>query len=69
MGVKTTFATGLTTPRGLAFDSSGNLFVAEAGLPETNVIGDILKFFPDGTHTVFASGFGRPEFLTFGPSR
>jgi DNA-binding beta-propeller fold protein YncE len=63
-GVPSTFATGLSFPRGLAFDSSGNLFVAEAIQP-----GDILKFFPDGTRTVFASGFGRPEFLTFGPPR
>jgi hypothetical protein len=63
------FATGLTTPRGLAFDSSGNLFVAEAGLPEIPG-GDILKFPPGGDPpTVFASGFGRPEFLTFGPPR
>jgi hypothetical protein len=70
MAVKTTFATDLTTPRGLAFDSSGNLFVAEAGLPETNVIGDILKFPPGGgSYTVFAAGFGRPQFLTFGPPR
>jgi sugar lactone lactonase YvrE len=67
MGVKSTFATGLTTPRGLAFDSSGNLFVAEANaIPD----GDILKFPPGGgSPTVFASGFGRPEFLTFGPPR
>jgi DNA-binding beta-propeller fold protein YncE len=67
MRVSPPFATGLTFPRGLAFDSSGNLFVAEAnGIPD----GDILKFLPDGSsHTVFASGFGRPEFLTFGPPR
>jgi len=67
VGVKSTFATGLTTPRGLAFDSSGNLFVAEANaIPD----GDILKFPPGGgSPTVFASGFGRPEFLTFGPPR
>jgi glucose/arabinose dehydrogenase len=66
MGVKSTFATGLTTPRGLAFDSSGNLFVAEANaIPD----GDILKFPPGGVPKVFASGFGRPEFLTFGPPR
>jgi DNA-binding beta-propeller fold protein YncE len=66
-GVKSTFATGLTFPRGLAFDSSGYLFVAEANaIPD----GDILKFPPGGgSPTVFASGFGRPEFLTFGPPR
>src|SRR5438034_8169972 len=68
-GVKSTFATGLTTPRGLAFDTSGNLFVAEAGVPEIPG-GDILKFPPGGgSHTVFAFGFGRPEFITFGPPR
>jgi DNA-binding beta-propeller fold protein YncE len=65
--VKSNFATGLTFPRGLAFDSLGNLFVAEANaIPD----GDILKFPPGGgTPTVFASGFGRPEFLTFGAPR
>ncbi len=69
-GVKSPFATGLTTPRGLAFDSSGNLFVAEVNQPELGQPGDILKFAPDGTHTVFASfTIGRPEFLTFGPPR
>jgi DNA-binding beta-propeller fold protein YncE len=68
-GVKYPFATGLTFPRGLAFDSFGNLFVAEANaIPN----GDILEF-PAGSHEPnyppFASGFGRPEFLTFGPPR
>ena len=67
MGVKSPFATGLTSPRGLAFDNSGNLFVAEANPPPD---GDILEFAPDGSELpVFASGFGRPEFLTFGPPR
>lgn len=67
MGVKSTFAIGLTFPRGLAFDSLGDLFVAEANaIPD----GDILEFAPDGSELpVFASGFGRPEFLTFGPPR
>ena len=66
-GVESTFAIGLTFPRGLAFDSSGNLFVAEANpIPD----GDILKFPPGGgAPTVFAAGFGRPEFLTFGLPR
>jgi len=64
-GVKSTFATGLTFPRGLAFDSAGNLFVAEANaIPD----GDILEYpAGGGGPIVFASGFGRPEFLTFGP--
>jgi DNA-binding beta-propeller fold protein YncE len=68
-GMKNPFASGLTFPRGLAFDSFGNLFVAEANaIPN----GDILEF-PAGSHEPnyppFASGFGRPEFLTFGPPR
>jgi sugar lactone lactonase YvrE len=67
MGVKSIFATGLTNPRGLAFDSSGNLFVAEANAIPA---GDILEFTSKGIELpVFASGFGRPEFLTFGPPR
>jgi sugar lactone lactonase YvrE len=57
-GVKSTFATGLHSPRGLAFDSAGNLFVAEIPPFAT---GDILRFTPDGMRTVFASGIGRPE--------
>jgi len=66
-GMQSTFATGLTTPRGMAFDSSGNLFVAEANpIPD----GDIKEFLPNGSFLkVFASGFGRPEYLTFGPRR
>jgi glucose/arabinose dehydrogenase len=66
MRVSPPFATGLTFPRGLAFDSAGNLFVAEAN---ATPVGDILKITPGGVTTVFATGFGRPEFLTFGPPR
>jgi DNA-binding beta-propeller fold protein YncE len=57
-GVKSTFATGLSSPRALAFDSTGNLFVGEFRLFAT---GDILKFTPDGIRTVFASGIGVPQ--------
>ena len=63
-GVESTFATGLTIPRGLAFDSLGNLYVTEA---LNN--GDILRFTPGGAESVFASGINRPVFLTFGPAR
>ena len=65
-GMESTFATGLASPRGLAFDVSGNLFVAEAlGAPD----GDILEFPATGGMSIFASGIDRPEYLTFGPAR
>ena len=64
-GDESTFATGLTNPRGLAFDDLGYLFVAEANAP-----GNILMFPPGGGQpTVFATVIGRPQFLTFGPPR
>jgi sugar lactone lactonase YvrE len=66
------FATGLTKgPRGLVFDGGGNLFVAEIGIPGSDIIGDILEFTPGGTQSVFSSqGFGfrgnrGPEWLAF----
>src|ERR1700745_3326843 len=43
-GVHGTFATGLSTPRGLAFDSIGNLFAAETVFPNDREIGRVLKF-------------------------
>ena len=65
--VPSTYATGLDGPRGLAFDSSGNLFVAESNFAPD---GDILKFPTCGaTPTFFATGLNRPQFLTFGPPR
>jgi len=68
-GTGSTFATNLSNPRGIAFDPSGDLFVAE--LKQLSAPGDILKFSTDGSQTVFASGVGQPqgnggpEFLAF----
>jgi hypothetical protein len=56
--VKSRFASGLTSPRGLAFSSMGNLYVAEIA---PSAAGDILKFTPDGMWTIFASGIGDPQ--------
>jgi sugar lactone lactonase YvrE len=44
-GVQSTYASGLLFPRGLAFDSLGNLFAAETLAPADDVeVGKVLKF-------------------------
>jgi len=48
------FATGLSTPQGLAFDSSGNLYVALSGT------GSVEKFNSSGLGATFATGLGYP---------
>jgi len=57
-GVQSTFASGLNTPYGLAFNSAGNLFVADAGS------GDIYEYTPGGVRSTFASGL-TPNRLAF----
>jgi len=52
-GVQSTFASGLNRPRGLAFDSAGNLFVVTT-FADATFHSAILKFTPDGTQHVFA---------------
>jgi glucose/arabinose dehydrogenase len=55
-GVQSTFASGLSRPRGVAIDSAGNLLVAVNdwdGSPNC-CQGTILKILPDGTQTTFA---------------
>ena len=52
-GVRTTFASGFTGPSSLAFDRTGNLFVAD-------VSGTIYKFTPAGVRTSFALGLNNP---------
>ena len=43
-GTQSTYASGLLFPRGLAFDSIGNLFAAETLEPDNHEIGRVLKF-------------------------
>jgi sugar lactone lactonase YvrE len=57
-GAQSTFASGLPSPFGLAFNSAGNLFVADAS-------GNIYEFTPGGGQSTFASGLADPEALAF----
>jgi hypothetical protein len=59
-GAQTTFASALNRPRGVAFDSAGNLFVATTTLDlnSGNYSGAILKIASDGTQTTFANVSG-----------
>ncbi|HEU5236843.1 MAG TPA: lysozyme inhibitor LprI family protein, partial [Pyrinomonadaceae bacterium] len=54
-GAKSEFAKVTTSPHGFAFDTSGNLFVAES------FSGAISKFTPDGAKSVFLAGRPEPE--------
>ena len=57
--MRSTFASGLNIPVGLACDKSGNLFVADAG---TGAVGSraVYKFTLAGVRTTFASGISGP---------
>jgi len=54
-------------PRAIAFDSFGNLFVAEPphGTFLNSVKGRILKYTPDGSFSVFADGYNVEEGIAF----
>src|SRR5882762_192193 len=58
-GVRSTFASGLNFPFGLAFDRSGNLFVTSLNG------GSITEFTPGGARSTFASGLNEPCGLAF----
>ena len=55
----TPFAQGLDEPDGLAFDPSGNLYVANSSG------GDVIKVTPAGVETTFVSGFHTAAGLAF----
>ena len=57
-GTRSTFASGLNSPAGLAFNSAGNLFEGDIGS------GNIYEFTPGGTRSTFASGLN-PYGLAF----
>lgn len=56
-----TFASGLNSPAGLAFDA-GNLYVADSGNG-----GELTRITPDGTASVFATGLDGPLFVVAVP--
>ena len=58
-GRSSVFVSNISHPKGLAFDSFGNLYLA---YPDRN---SILKFSPNGERTTFASGIGHPFRLAF----
>lgn len=53
---------GLSSPVGMAYDSGGNLYVANWSA------GTVLKFSPDGRRSIFAAGLGGPSGLAISPA-
>src|ERR1700722_10052892 len=60
-GVQSTYATVTYDVIDLAFDNTGNLFATEPG------INGVVKIAPDGTQSIFATGFDNPVPLAFQP--
>jgi sugar lactone lactonase YvrE len=58
-GTRSTFASGLNQPFGLAFNSAGSLFESDLGS------GNIYEFTPGGARSTFASGLNLPQGLAF----
>ena len=63
-GARSTFASGLDDPSGLAFNSAGNLYVANASFASGGG-GYITEITPSGTQNTFASGLNHPGALAF----
>src|SRR5438270_7595596 len=60
-GTQSTYATGLNNPRGLAFDSIGNLFAAEVHEVRDHDIGRVLRF----NLRNYVSTFGSAAWFSF----
>src|SRR4029450_4524657 len=64
-GAGTTFDTGLTSPQGIAFDNSHNLYVVDAG-DGTAGAGTIFKYdLSVGGRVPFRTGLNNPQGLAF----
>jgi DNA-binding beta-propeller fold protein YncE len=63
-GAVSTFATGFNIATGLAFDSSGNLYVANS-TNNNDTSGYISKVTSGGVVSTFATGFNHPQGLAF----
>jgi hypothetical protein len=60
-GVQSLFASGLSLPRGVAFDHFANLFVANSTLDVNQTLqGTIVKITPGGVQSLFATVPGTP---------
>jgi hypothetical protein len=64
-GGSSTFAFGLNGPRGLAFNSAGDLFVGATNTVGVTNSGNIYEFTPNGGSSTFASGLNGPRGLAF----
>jgi sugar lactone lactonase YvrE len=63
-GTQSTFASGIPTASGMAFDSAGNLFVAKLVAANGNY-GSIVTIAPNGAQSTFAYGLNSPVSLAF----
>jgi sugar lactone lactonase YvrE len=61
--VQSTFLPNVSKPRGLAFDSAGNMFLCSNAASGSPTTGTILRVTPDGSMTTFATGFTSDFFL------